>query len=313
MLTPFENCAPGRFTFWMPPQGYTVAVGPEQIAVPLPALPLPLHRAEATGETPGDAAIGQGVYDYLRQFPDCQGNRTYAALLRDAYPHFLTDLASYAVMVDAKQVEPAYVLRKLNCLKVLSLLEPDNTELLLQLSRGFLAVALEFSELAYCRRHLRDAMRYGQEALRVEPASAGALSVLAEIDLLFGDTPGAIDKWRRLAGLIGDPVLQARIDEQVAALAEGEIPDSCLVDDLEALAEAMQLHTRGDHAQAVYILEQIQEAGRLTAKLPSADFYWLLGVCRRADGDVGGAYSALLKATELEPGHAAAIDALASL
>lgn len=314
MLTSLvENLAPGRFEFWQPEVGTTISVGPEQHAVPLPSCPLPILKSDMTGEAPSDAAIGQGVYDYLRQFPDCVGNLVYAELLRDAYPHFISDLAAQAVMIDAKQVDPAFVVRKLTCLKILHLLDPHNCGLLQQLCRGYFELALEFSELASCRRHLCEAMRFGQELLKLAPNETLALSLLAEIDWFLGDMPAALGKLRKLVDLVDDPPTKARIEERIESCTCDDCPDAALVDDLEALAKAMHLHAQGDDHQATFLLEKLDEQGRLMSLLPFADFYWLLGVCRQACGDLGGAFTALQKALELEPDHAASQAALAAL
>jgi tetratricopeptide (TPR) repeat protein len=313
MLPAVDNLAPDHFVFWQPSSGAVVLTGADRHPVALPVFPLPLHKSALPNDDPTDEAIGQGVYDYLRQFPECAGNKVYAELLRDAYPHFVTDLASHAVMLDAKDVEPAYVARKLTCLKILCLLEPRNHGLLRQLSHGYFGLALEFSELARCRQHLREAMRFGQNLLAIEPADPHALSLLAEIDFLLGDAPAAADKWQLLAAQTSDPLLQERIAARVASCSWNECPETALVDDLESVAKAMWLHADGDNAAAVYLLEQIEEAGRLTSALPSADFYWLLGVCRQGAGDVGGALRALHLATELEPDHVGARAALDSL
>lgn len=302
-----ENLDPDRFVFWTPAAQATIQVGAGRWPFVLPMLPLPLHKGELRdGHPPADAAIGQGVYDYLRQFPDCPGNRLYAELLRDAYPHFINDLASHAVMLDAKQVEPAYVVRKLICLKILCLLDPDNAGLLAQLCRGYFEVALEFSELSRCRHHLLDAMRYGQMLLAVVPDEPQALSLLAEIDLLFGDSPSAIGKWGRLAAQVSDPQVLATIEARMTSCAQAECPETTLVDDLEAVAEAMHLRTTGDSAGAAYLLERIEEAGRLTSVFMSADFYWLLGVCRQDCGDFAGSVRALHMALALDPCHQSA-------
>lgn len=314
MLNPqIERLAQDRFTFWTPPQGAQVLAGAERQPIPLPEYPLPLHKGDLADGPPSDTAIGQGVYDYLRQFPDCDGNTVYAGLLRDAYPHFITDLASHAVMLDAKQVESTYVLRKLTCLKILRLLDPFNCGLLLQLAHGYFELALDFSELARCRQHLREAMRFGQELLALATADLQALSLLAEIDYLLGDYPSAALKWRRFAAHVADPSIRERIAARLAGCPDGEVPETALVDDLEMIAEAMRLHALGDYAQATLMLERLEEEGRLTSVLPSADFYWLLGICRQGCGDAGGTVRALHKALELEPDHPAAQAALAAL
>lgn len=304
---------PERFAMWLPPAGAVVLAGSERQPFVLPNYPLPLHHRDLQGGSPSDAAIGEGLYDYLRQFPDCEGNTVYAELLRDAYPHFISDLAAHAVMLDAKQVEPAYVLRKLTCLKLLRLLDPGNYGLLVQLSRGYFELALDFGELSRCRLHLREAMRFGQELLALNPHDPQALSLLAEIDYLLGDYPAATAKWQRLAAQVDDRALCERIAARIDSCPQTVDVETALVDDLEAIAEAMRLHALGDHVQATFVLEKLEEEGRLTTMLPSADFYWLLGICRQNGGDAGGAAVALHRALELEPDHAAALAALEGL
>jgi len=313
MIPAVDNLAPDRFIFWVPPAGAAVLAGADRQPVALPEFPLPLHNSVDNGGVPTDETIGQGVYDYLRQFPECPGNTVYAELLRDAYPHFVSDLASHAVLLDAKDVEPAFVARKLTCLKILCLLEPHNLGLLRQLCRGYFELALEFSELANCRRHLLDAMRFGQNLLAIEADDPLALSLLAEIDFLLGDTPAAAGKWRRLAARICDPLVRERIAARIAACSCDECPETALVDELEVVAEAMRLHASGDDALAAELLGRIEEVGQLTTTLPSADFFWLLGVCRQGAGDIGGALRALHQALQLESDHAGARVALDSL
>jgi hypothetical protein len=137
--------------------------------------------------------------------------------------------------------------------------------------------------------------------------------LLAEIDLLIGDIPGAVDKFRRLAVQDDDPVWQARIEARLAAATRAAEHETTLADDLETVAEALRLHSLGDDRQATFLLERIEAAGHLPTALPSADFYWLLGVCRHGCDDRGGAVVALHQALALEPGHPPAQAALEAL
>lgn len=309
-----ENLDPSTFIFWQPPEGYTVQIGADQEDFVLPQIPLPIKIKDIEGEEhPSDNGVGEGVYDYLRQFPDCEDNVVYAELLRDAYSHYLADLAAHAVMLDAKDVEPAYVYRKLTYLKILRLLEPENTGLLLQLAHGFYGLAMTFTELPQVRKHLLQAMRYGQELAKLEPDNPSALNLLAEIDILFGDYPTASSRLSRAVELLQDDaaskVLQRRLDKCVAV----GFPDHPLVDDLERIADTMELYAAGNFDLATEILERLEEDEYFISELRSADFLCLLGMCRLKMDDRAGAFDALTQALELQPEHAQAKETLESV
>jgi tetratricopeptide (TPR) repeat protein len=311
--TNIENFDPQRFAFWQPPEGHVIHVGPERQPVPLPHIPLPIRSRDLEEDAPSDNAIGEGVYDYLRQFPDCQLNSAYAALLRDGYPHFLADLAAHVVMLDTKEVDPAYVFRKLTYLKILRLLEPGNAGLLWQLAQGFYDLAMTFTELPQVRRNLLDAMRFGMDLVKLRTADAAALNLLAEIDILFGDYPAAVDRLRKVADLMTDRQLRARIETRLEACMAIGFPDHPLVDDLERVGAAMQLYAAQEYPLATELLERLEEDAYFMSEFKSADFLCLLGMCRIKTGDPGGAFDALSQALEMAPGHEQAREALQSI
>ena len=309
-----NNLDPEKFVFWTPSENSVVHVGPDQKPVPYPQIPLPVKVEDLKqGDTPNENAVGNGVYDYLRQFPDCLHNVAYAELLRDGYAHYVADLAANVVMLDKKDVEPAYVFRKLTYLKILRLLEPGNVGLLWQLCQGFYNLAMTFTELHQVRRHLLDAMRFGQMLVKVDPDNLAVLNLLAEIDVLFGDYPAAIRRLRRLLELVEDEDRSGQINARLQACVETGFPDHCLVDDLEKVADAMQLYAAGNYPLATEILERLEVDDYFTAELKSADFLCLLGMCRIKTGDQGGAFEALNSALEIDPDHEQARQALDSI
>lgn len=302
-----------HFVFWQPPADYVVHVGPEQQPVPVPQIPLPIRIREEGGSPPSDNAIGEGIYDYLRQFPDCLHNTAYAALLRQAYAHYLADLAAHVVMLDAKDVEPAYIYRKLTYLKILRLLEPENPGLLWQLAQGFYELAMTFTELPQVRRHLLDAMRFGQALVKLKPDDAAVLNLLVEVDILFGDYPAAIARLRRLREVVVDPSMAEHVEARLESCVAAGFPDHPLVDDLESVGAAMQLYSARDYPMATELLERLEEDRAFLAEFRSADFFCLLGMCRIKTGDQGGAFEALSKALDMAPEHEQAREALQSL
>ncbi len=302
-----------HFVFWQPPEGHVIHVGPEQEPVALPPIPLPVKRGAMADAAPSDNAVGEGVYDYLRQFPDCRYNFEYAALLREGYPHFLADLAAHVVMLDSKDVEPAYVFRKLAYLKILHLLEPGNPGLVWQLAQGFYNLAMTFTELPQVRRHLLDAMRYGQDLLKLKEGDAAALNLLAEIDILIGDYPAAVARLRKVVAAITDPQLMKRIEERLQSCIATGFPDHPLVDDLEQVGEAMQRYAEQEYPQATELLERLETDEYFMSEFKSADFLCLLGMCRIKTGDLGGAFDALSQSLALAPDHEQAREALQSI
>lgn len=311
VAVPGLNLDPQHFRFWLPQPGQCVHVGPDQTPVPLPPVPLPLDREKACVD-PSDNLIGTGVYDYLRRFPECPHNIAYAELLRDAYPHFLADLAAQLVFLDAKDVETSYIVRKLSGLRVLLLLEPDNRGLLWQLAQGYYGLAMTFAELPRVRRHLLDAMRFGLEMVKRWPDHPPALNLLAEIDLLFGDYPSAVGRFRRLLPLLSDPQAVERITDTVLMCEEVGHPDHPRVDDLEAVGEALSACAEGDFSRALFILEQLEMDEGFLDEFASADFFYMLGKCRLETGDRAGAFESLSRALEIVPEHELAREAFAS-
>jgi hypothetical protein len=302
----------------MPPVGHAILVGADRQAVPLPQVPLPIKVAvmaglENDGECPDDNAVGEGVYDYLRQFPECLNNKEYAELLRDGYAHFLADLAAHVVMLDKKEVDPAYTFRKLTYLKILRLLEPDNAGLLWQLAQGFYDLGLTFTELHQVRRNLLDSMRFGQNLLKLKADDPAALNLLAEIDIIFGDYPTATTRLQRLLEIITDEPKKKQIKARLETCLEVGFPDHPLLDDLECIGAAMQLYAAKDYPLATELLERLEENTYFLSELKSADFFCLLGMCRIKTDDRAGAFDALSKSLEMAPDHEQARKILESI
>jgi len=289
------------FRFWTPPPGFSVTAGADEHAVPVPEVPLPVHREVLAAGSPGREDIGQGLYDYLRQFPDCRNNRVYAELLRDAFPHFLADLGAQAVMLDHKEVDPPYVKRKINALKILALLDPGNGPLQQQIGLAWFQLALTFSEMGDSRRHFQQAMIHLGRALEVNPDDPAGLNALARIDYFLGDFPAAARRWRRAMESADDPGMRAALEQNLARVADAEFPEAPLIDEFEAVGAALELCGAGRFVQALKILDRLEEQGRLAIEFPTAEFFYLLGLCREKTGDPGGAFAAYERALELAP------------
>jgi hypothetical protein len=289
----------GDFLFWTPAVGEVVLVGSEQRAVPLPQQPLPISaHASQNRDRPDDDALGAGIYEYLRRYPDSEEGYYLADLLRQAYPHYLADIAAQVVMIEEKEVDAPFLRRKITGLKILSLLEA-RPELFYQLGRSYFEFATMFTELPYCRNHLLAAREYLRRALLLETANPATLNLLAQIEAWFGMKKEAFRLWQQAAMLVAEPTRAALL--QRAAELQPALTESPLIDELEALGETLILIGSGEFAQALAILERLQEQGRVMAELPTPEFYYLLGHCREKCFDPGLAQVAYLQALELDP------------
>ncbi len=291
------------FRFWTPPAGAIVPVGPEAVPVPLPLVPLPIRRADSETGEPDANTIGAGVYDYLRQFPDCRHNRVFAELLRDAFSHYLADLGAQLVMLDAKEVDAPYLRRKVSYLKILALLQPASAGLQQQLGLNCFHLALSFSEMGASRSHLQQALGHLQRARDFAPNDATTLNLLGRVDYLFGDYPAARRSWLTLLELLPAGEARTELAAKTAELDGAEPPEHPLVEDLEAVGVALTLCGEGDFAGARSILDGLEEAAVLTRELPSSEFFYLLGLCRARTGDPAGAFAAFDQALVLDPDY----------
>ena len=127
-----------HISYYHPPADFVLEGRDGKVAIPLNGVPIPLEEdyfATLGESTPSYDAIGTGIYTALRSNPDCQFNEFYAGLLKEAYPHLVSELATYIVMLDKKDVDVPYLDRKINYLKIVGLMQPDDYQLYLILQQ----------------------------------------------------------------------------------------------------------------------------------------------------------------------------------
>lgn len=293
------------FLFWTPEPDDVVLVGPEQRQVPLPQVPIPIHLHQlADGERPADDAIGVSVYDYLRRYPDAEGGYPLADLLRDAFPHYLADIAAQTIMLDEKEVDAGYIKRKITGLKFMALLDPK-PHLLYLLGKGYFDLAMMFTELGESRNHLLAASSYLERSLIELPEQPAALNLLGQIDYWMGNYAAAGRLWQRTVALLPAGAARETLAERVGMIARGAVPSTPLIDEMEAFGGTLTLIGHGLYDEALRILEALEEQGRLVREIPMAEFYQLLGYCREQTGDGAAALVAYQQALEIDPDHEA--------
>lgn len=284
------------FRLWTPAAGATIEVGAERRPFLLPVVPLPV-RCSADPEAND---IGLGVYDYLRQFPDAEFAGEYAELLRDAFPHYLNDLAAQIIMLNEKTVEAPYVRRKITGLKILALLDSGNAALNQQIGTACWELGLMFTEFGNCRSHFLAAMKYLQQTLAIDGGNLAALNLLAQIDYWFGDYPTARLRWLEVVDRLAPGAAREALLARIRRIDEQTVPAHPVVDDLETIGSALAYLGAEDYAAARDLLEALESDGTLIEELPMAEFFAVLGLSREHCGDAGGAYAAYEQALVLD-------------
>lgn len=293
-----KSLSPDFYRLWTPPVGRTIGVGSERLPLELPRIPFPLHK-DVVGE-PSDDAIGLGLYDYLREFPHCPHNRAYAELLRDAHPHYMAEIGSNIVMLDARQVDPLYIRRKITLLRILLLLDSDNPGLCLQLGMAHYHVGTMFSELHHCRQDLLRALGYLQKALNKQSPDMGILNYLGQIDYYLGDYPGAARRWQGICDRLPDGSAKQELQRRLKNIDEGQVPDHPLVDDFEKIAYAQQIYREGYIEDARRMMDEVAGDEHFCSIYSSPEFYYFLGLCRERCDDIHGAVAAYAQALSIE-------------
>ncbi|PLX88542.1 MAG: hypothetical protein C0618_04090 [Desulfuromonas sp.] len=300
---------PVEYRFWTPDPKTTITVGADEIEVPLPEIPLPIGVAESPeGEQPTDKQIGVGLYNYLRRFPDCPRNIAYAHLLNDAYSYYISDLGSQIIMLDAKDVDPPYVRRKISYMKILALLQPKNPGLLQRIGIAYFELALIYSELIHIRRELLNAVAWLKKSLVLVPQELTALNYLGQICYLLGDYPAVSRYWQGVVDQLPEGEARTALKARLHRIATADLPEVPLVVDFEAIGMAMEHFHQQEFDEARLIMDRLEEEGSIPREMPSPEFYYFLGLCREKAADSAGAFESYARAIDIDPAHEAAIE-----
>jgi len=303
------SLSPDFFVMWTPEPGRTIEVGPRREPIELPAIPLPLRKEDADREHLSDDQIGEGLFDYLRQFPDCPHAAEYARILQEGFPHYLAEIGSQIVMLDARQVDPLYIRRKIRLLKILRLLEPENPGLLQQIGIAHYQVGTMFSELAMCRVDLLRAMSYFQKALGlVEDLTS--LNYLAQIDYLLGDYSAAARRWQGVVDRLPQGGARSRLEERLSAIDRDDVPGQPLVDDIERISLAVENYNEQLYDDALAVMREVLDNAYLTALYQPPELFHFYGLCLEKNYDLRTAAEAFQQALEIDADYKPAQEGL---
>ncbi|GFO60793.1 hypothetical protein GMST_31180 [Geomonas silvestris] len=304
---------PGIVYFTPPPEAVVTGLD-GKVELKVGNLPLPLLEQDflaLSGEL-GYDALGRGIYQALRSDPGCLNAQEYARLLKEGYPHYLSELASHILMLGEKEVEVPYLDRRVNLLRIFALMEPENAHFPLEIGATLLDKGCRFSALHLSTMTLYRAEEYLERAFRLSPDNPKVLSTLAEVCFLLGKYPRAAELWQGLLpGLAPEAaeVVRTRLEK----IEKGELPRVPAVDYLEAVAVALSLQQGGASDEAAAVFGDIMADEQFAGEFPMAEIPYLCALCCSDLGRGRDARLLLRQALKLNPDFAEAREALEKL
>ena len=274
--------------YFAPPAGYQLNGRDGRVAMPWedkPAIPL-LEEDFATLETSGVPdydMVGRGIYQTLRINPECCGATEYAAVLKDAYPHIISELGAQIIMLEAREVDSPYLDRKINFLKIMALLDPDNAGLPLEIARTYVDKGSRLSNMQYAVTSWYAAEKYLKTALTINPGDHHAAYEYGEALYVLGRYEQAAEVWSGAITLLGQAE-RARVGSRIAAILAGKIPKVPPLDYLTALSVAVEQHHCGFNDEAAAIINDVLTDAIFTDQFPMNEVYYLLGTCYQETG-----------------------------
>jgi tetratricopeptide (TPR) repeat protein len=274
--------------YYTPPAGFVLSGRDGMVCIPWDGKPpIPVQDEDFPivegGATPDYDMVGRGIYQTLRQNPECAFAADYAAVLKEAYPHIISEVGGQIIMLDAKEMDTPYLDRKINALKIMALLDPDNAGVPLEIARTFSDKGSRLSTL-----HQAVSCWYGAEkaltkALELDPANHHAAYEYGEALYVLGRYEKAAAVWQAISashGISG----QRKIEARIAAILAGKLPLVPPVDYLTAISVAVEAHHAGRNDDAAAIIEDVLADPVFAEQFPMNEIYYLLGTCYQEMG-----------------------------
>ncbi|MBL0225802.1 MAG: hypothetical protein IPQ16_09580 [Geobacteraceae bacterium] len=249
---------------------------------PIPLLVEDFPSVEG-GASPDYDMVGRGIYQALRHNPECSFASDYASVLKEAYPHIISELGGQIIMLDAKEVDTPYLDRKINALKIMALLDPGNAGVHLEIARTLADKGSRLSTLHQAVSSWYGAEKALSNALRLDPANHHAAYEYGEALYVLGRYEKAAQAWQDIPTGLG-VADQRKIEARIAAILAGKLPLVPPVDYLTALSVAVEAHHTGRNDDAAAIIEDILADPVFAEQFPMNEIYYLLGTCYQEMG-----------------------------
>lgn len=283
-----QNTHKDSILHFTPPAGYVLTGRDGLVNIPwLDKPPIPLldtdYQAVAAGGTPDYDMVGRGIYQALRLDPDCADAAAYAAVLKEAYPHVVSDLGGQIIMLNAKEIDSPYMDRKVNFLKIMALMDPVNAGLPLEIARTYADKGSRLSDLHQAVFCWYEAEKYLKKSLELNPDDRHAAYEYGEALYVLGRYEQVADVWSEALPLF-EPSARAQIESRIAAILAGKLPLVPPLDYLTALSVAVEEHHAGRGDEAAAIIEDVLADPVFADQFPMNEVYFLLGTCYQEIG-----------------------------
>jgi tetratricopeptide (TPR) repeat protein len=282
--TPMEG-----ILYYTPPDDYLLSGRDGMVAIRWagkPPMPL-LEEDLATLETnlPDYDMVGRGIYQALRLNPDCRGAAAYAAVLKEAYPHIISELGGQIIMLEAKEVDTPYLERKITSLKIMALLDPENGALPLEVARAYVDKGSRLASMQFCVACWYAAEKHLKMALALRPGNRHAAYEYGEALYVLGRYDQAAEVWSNLIEHL-ETAERSQVEARIAAIHAGRIPLVPPLDYLTALAVAVEQHGNGCNDEAASIITDVLADEVFAEQFPLNEVYYLLGTCYQEAGQM---------------------------
>lgn len=285
MTQPTKN---DGITYFTPPAGYVLTGRDGMVNIPWDGKPpIPLLNEDCPLAVESGSAdydmVGRGIYQALRLNPECEHAVDYADVLKDAYPHIVSELGGQIIMLDAKEVDTPYLDRKINFLKIMALLDRENAGLHVEIARTFSDKGGRLSTLHQAVGSWYGAEKHLKHALELKPDDLHAAYEYGEALYVLGRYQQAAETWTEIIPQLDDKQ-RARVAARIAAILAGKLPLVPPLDYLTAIAVAVEEHQAGRNDEAAAIIEDVLADPVFAEQFPMNEVYYLLGTCYQEIG-----------------------------
>lgn len=301
--------------YLIPPDDAVLEARDGNVRLPCGDIPIPLLIEDydaLDSPYPSYDAVGRGIYQALRINPDCAFAGRYARILKEAYPHYLSEIATNILILDRKDVEVPYLDRKVNLLKIFALIEPENRQFPLEIGLTLMDKGMRLSALHLSTVTLYKAEAFLRKALELSPEDPGILFHNGEISYILGRYDRAVSLWRAALQALQNEGIEG-VQSRLEPAEAGAVPRVPVVDYLQAIGAAFQLFQGGEFEEAAAILVDVIDDRAFCRDFLMPEIHVVLGHCYEKLGAPKYAEECYSEALRLSSGCAEAREALAKL